>query len=287
MSGKNYKKCRYCQNCDASSREHIIVNSRLRSINEFKDTAQRNDNVRKTYKNITCEVCNHILGEYESKRWSFLAYSTIWKILAGNVNNAFEEGSEYVLKHSNKRCIKHFEDTLLTAVKSKNTVLPTNTFTFSVDLKTLDPENKSGKAIKNIIIKCVDESDQPIKGTAVYIKPKGGSDEERGYYSQSDEKGKASLSVLMRLEMVKIVCEKLVIQNDYTKEEIYKNIDIIIYVSLDLDNHRTIVILPLICKYTTRWPNTPINLSHKELLRIVQNHISDIRIVEIKPMWKP
>lgn len=285
MLGKNYKKCRYCQNRDASSREHIIVNSRLRSINKFKDPAQRNDNAQKAYKNITCEACNNFLGEYESKRWSFLAYATIWKILAGNTNNAFEKGSEYVLKHSAERCIKHFEDTLRTAIESKNTILPGNTFTFNVDPKTLDPENKSGKAVKNMIVKCVDESGHPIKGAAVYMKPKGGDDEERGYYSQSDENGQASLSVLVRLEMVKIISEKLTIQNIYTKEEICKDIDIIIYVSLDPDNHRTLVIFPFICGYNIGWSNTHFKMRHRGFLRIVQDNISDIRIVGLKPMW--
>ena len=284
MSGKNYKKCRYCQNCDAVSNEHIIVNSRLRSINAFKNSTQRNDNVQKAYKNITCNTCNHILGEYESKRWSSLAYATIWKILAGNVNNIFNEGSEYILKHSDEYCMKNFENQLLTIIKSKNLVLPEHTFTFSIDPKTLDFENKPGKACQKVVFNFVDESGLPIEGASAYVKPKGGSEKEKGYYSQSNKAGKAFLNILMRLEMIKIVSEKLTIRNDKTKEEIYKDVDVIIYISLNPNSHRSLVILPLICKYDTGWPNTPIKLSHKGFLRIVQKHISDIKIIKLKPI---
>ena len=135
MSRKNYKKCRYCQKNYARSKEHIIVNSRLDSLNKFKNLTQRNDNIRKTYKNITCTECNHILGEYESKNWICLANATIWKILAGNTNSAFEEDSEYILKHSDERCIKNFENVLLTVIKSTNLALQDNTFTFNIDHK--------------------------------------------------------------------------------------------------------------------------------------------------------
>ena len=277
------KKCRYCKKWAARSKEHIIVNSRLRSINKFKNPTQKNDNVRKTYKNITCNECNHALGEYESNSWSSLAYSTIWKILAGNANDAFEEDSEYILMHSDRDCIKHYENQILKCIKFNNVGIPDNTFSFSIDSNTVDPENKPGKAVKKVVFRTIDESGRPIKGAAVYMKPKGGSDKEKGYYSQSNEKGEASLSVLMRLEMVKIVSEKITIRNDYTKEIIYKDIDIIIYFSFNPDNHRTLVILPLICKYNTGWPNTPFKLSHKGFLGIAQDYISEIRIVDLKP----
>ena len=286
MPKQNYKKCRYCRNSDATSREHIIVDSRLRSINKFKNSTQRNDNIPKTYKNITCKECNQILGEYESTKWSFLAYATIWKILAGNANDAFTKKSEYILKHSDKRCIEYFENVLLAAIKSKNLVLPEYTFTFDIEPKTLNSENKLGKAIQSAVVRCVgDELGLPIEGVVVYLKPKGGSDKEKGYYSQSNESGEASLNILMRLEMIKIVSERLTIQNSITKEEICKNIDVIIYVSLNLENHRTLVILPLLGTYNTGWPNTPLKTSHKGFLKIVQNHISDIKIVGLKPMW--
>ena len=284
MLEKNYKKCRYCQNRDASSREHIITNDRLRSINEFKYQAQRNDNAQKAYKNITCEECNNFLGKYESKWWSSLAYATIWKILAGNTNNAFEKGSEYVLKHSSEHCIKHFEDTLRTVTESENRKLPENTFTFNIDPKTLDPENKSGKAVKKKVMKFIDKSGHPVKEVAVCIKPKGGDEEEGIYYSQSDESGKVTLNVLMRLEMVKIASEKLTIQNINTKEEIYEDIDIIIYISIGPDNHRILVIFPLICEYNTNWPDTPVEISHRGFLKIIQDTVSDIKIVKLKPM---
>ena len=282
MSRKNYKKCRYCQNSDASSREHIIASSRLRSIKEFKNSSQRNDNFRKRYKNITCEECNNILGEYESKSGPFLAYATIWKILAGNANNVFEEGSEYILDHSDECCIKSIEDRFLAIIKSKNLVLTDLTFRFDIDYNTLDCENKPGKAYKNVVYNFVNESGLPVDGLVGYMKPKGGSGEDEGYYSQSNKEGEVSMNILLRMEMIKIVSEKLTIQNCETKEEIHKDIDVIIYISLGPGSHRSLVILPLMCEYDTGWPNTPVKSSHRGFLRIVQDRIADIRITNLK-----
>ena len=285
MSGKNYKKCRYCQKNYAKSKEHIIVNSRLDSINKFKNLTQRNDNIKKTYKNITCMECNHILGEYESKNWICLANATIWKILAGNTNNAFEGDSEYILQHSDERCIKNFENALLTVIKSKNLALRDNTFTFNIDHKTIDSENKPGKSIMKYNVKCADESGRPLKGVRIYMFQNNAN---LGYEWLSNDNGEVPMTVLAGLEMVKIVSEKLTIQNQCTAEKIYKDLDIIIYVSLGPGNHRILVMLPLKCPhmYYTGWPNTRLAMFlKKKNLRIVQDHISDIRIIDLKQIW--
>ena len=275
------KKCRYCKGRNATSKEHIIVDSRLRNINKFKNLAQRDDDIRKIYRHITCDACNHVLGEYESKDWIHLAYATIWKILAGNTNNAFKEESEYVLRHSDELCTKDLEYRFLDVIKS-NKVLPNHTFTFSMDDRTLNFENKPGKAITNTSIRCVDDLGRPVEGAKVCMFQ---NNARIGDESTTDEKGQASLKVLMGLEMVKIVSEKLTIQNKDTKEEIYMDFDIIIYISIGPGNHRILVLAPLICShmYNIGWSNP--KLYHKDTLKIVQKHISDARIVELKRVF--
>ena len=281
---KYYKKCRYCKNHNASSREHIIANSRSHSINKFKNQTQRNDNIQKAYKNITCKKCNNTLGQYESKSWYSLAYATIWKILAGNTNNAFKNGSTYVLKHSSKYCIESYEDRFLTLVKSKNRILPNYTFKITVDPNTLILENKPGKAVQKMVVSLTDKSDHPIKRMDVRLKPQipdGSSGEVDPYYSQSDENGQATFNVLLRLETVKIVSEKLTIQNMITEEKIYKDIDIIIYVSIGPYNSGILIMLPLICNHNTGWYFIPLDMFHREYLKIVQDAIPDIKILTL------
>jgi len=95
-------KCRFCKNKKASSKEHLIANSRLKDISSIHSENRPNDNVRKKFKGITCEEFNNNLGKYEGKKWSGLAYATAWKILAGNINKAFDKHPAHQLKNTIK-----------------------------------------------------------------------------------------------------------------------------------------------------------------------------------------
>ena len=126
------KKCRFCKKNNASSREHVLVNSRLKEINQFRSTNQKNDNRKKRFTQITCTECNNKLGQYEERNRSSLAYATVWKILAGNTNGVFKGAPEFLLKYSSNSCIETYENSLLNIIKSKKQVLPENTFGFDI-----------------------------------------------------------------------------------------------------------------------------------------------------------
>ena len=117
------KKCRMCKENLASSKEHLITNSRLNTIN--KNRKGTNDNNQKTFKNITCKDCNNLLGKYE---YSILLRShiTLWKILAGNINDTFNKdtNNKYKLENTLVKSLELYEkeilDIILQNIKFKN-----------------------------------------------------------------------------------------------------------------------------------------------------------------------
>lgn len=70
----------------ASSKEHVIHNSRRRVI---RDNGGELGNEKARFKGITCNSCNNFLGQKEELYNSSLAISTLWKVIAGNINNVF------------------------------------------------------------------------------------------------------------------------------------------------------------------------------------------------------
>jgi hypothetical protein len=132
-------KCIFCAEKNASSKEHLIANSRLRRIQSLKAEKQRNDNIRKKYKKITCEDCNRKLGQYEARQSVNLAYSTIWKILAGNINNAFTD-QDYILSNTQGDSIQSFEKQIREVIEGEY-ILPANTFAFDIEIPRDFPIN--------------------------------------------------------------------------------------------------------------------------------------------------
>ena len=89
------------------------------------------------------------------------------------------------------------------------------------------------------------------------------------YTGTSNEKGEINFKVLRQFEMINVVTEESVIKNFETKIEIKKPIDVIIYVSYG-NNHRIIVILPLVC----RSKDTKLTISHKGFQVIIKKTFS-------------
>jgi hypothetical protein len=268
-------KCRYCKDKNPSSKEHLVANRRLIQINSFKQLEEINDNVPKTFKKITCESCNNELGKYEDKSAFNLAHATIWKILAGNINNAFERYPEYILKISSLKTININEEQLLNIIK-ENLILPELTFTFSFDAQKSIFQNRFGEAVKKIVSKVLDENGNPIEDAVFYSKDSFLNNNDSGYISKSNKNGEINIDILTRIEKIKIIKENIHINNEI------KEIEIIIYISFDANNHRLILIFPLIGEIKIGLKNKFIEIIFEDLLIILQKHLPEISITELK-----
>ena len=277
------KSCRYCHEKPASSKEHLIASSRLSRIKSFKEEDNRNDNIRKTFKGITCSDCNNELGKYERDRWSNLAYATIWKVLAGNINSAFSS-KEHQLTKTTKEDIELYEKQVLESIQKKLSLVA-NTFHFDFDSNSLIKKNQHTTALKKVCLNLVDESGNPVEGAKVYTKDKGGSEDEKGYLTESNVDGKAELKILMAYESVFVVPEKITITNQSTFANFCKEIDFIIYMSFDANQHRLIVILPIIGKIQTKWNDAELAITHKSFLDIAKEYVKDINITNVVPYF--
>lgn len=281
------KICRYCKIKQArkgKNGEHIIVASRLREINSFKTECERNDNIQKGYK-ITCENCNNLLGEYERERWSNLTYATVWKILASNVNSVFRRHPDFIIENTPPEIIEKYEFEFLKLIKGDG-FLPKNTFSFSFDPNKSELKKKFGIASQKIKLKSKDENGNSIQGATFYTKDKGGGEKEVGYQVSSDERGIAEIDVLTRIELVRVVKEKLILTNSESDEIQKTTIDIIIYISFNSNSHRLVFILPLIGTYNTGWNNVTIKANHKGFLKIIQDNFPEIAFTEINEYFK-
>jgi len=240
--------------------------------------------VRKTFKGITCQPCNTELGKYEEKSWSSLAYATAWKILAGNLNLSFSDLS-HKLSNSDMLCISYFEEMLRLVVRDGNRVLPSLTFSFEFDPNSLKSDYNYTVAVQKIQILSKDEAGDPIQGAKFYAKDKKGTSPNSAYVGTSDTGGMAEFKVLIALESVCVVAEELCVENTDNGEKIFKLIDVIIYISFDMNRHRLVLVLPLIRDLPTPWPNCNLRVSHKDFISILQKHIEDIRIIDITPYF--
>jgi hypothetical protein len=258
----------------------LIANSRLITINSFKENGETNDNIQKTYKKITCEPCNNELGKYEELKWSNLSYATVWKVLAGNVNCAFDRSPEYLLNNTDKLTIESFEEQMFDIIKTKK-IIPENTFKFDFNPMKSDLTNKFGVAVKSVKINPVDESGKPIEGVKIFVKDKGGGSKEKGYTASSDKNGNAELNILTRVELVRILKEELTITNSKTKETKDIKIDFLVYISFNSNNHRLVFLLPLIGKINTGWVNSDIEIKHRGFLKILQDNFEELSILEL------
>lgn len=284
----NETTCLYCNENKADSNEHLIVDRRIKRINSFKTDQEKNDNIQKDFKKITCEPCNNRLGEYEEKSTWNLAYATIWKIIAGNINKAFNRLPEYYFGITSDKTIKFYENLLLNVVK-KELILPKNTFDFDFNPMNSSLSNKFGFATKKILINPVNEKGEPIEGAKIYTKDKSGSGTENGYIATSDKNGKAELKILTAIEKIRVVKETIKINNSNDLNSKEKNIEFesIVYLSFNANGNRLICILPLLHSVSTDWGDIIIELFDENFfLKTINKAFPEMEIVTIRKFFK-
>jgi len=117
-------------NCEgmASSKEHVINNSRRIFI---KNRGANLGNTKARFRGITCSNCNSYLGSIEEKTYSGLAIATLWKVLAGNINNAFERAPWAQIHYTDLITIKNTLDILRNALLEAK-VFPENMFGYNL-----------------------------------------------------------------------------------------------------------------------------------------------------------
>ena len=276
------KKCRFCKVNNASSKEHLIADSRLRTINSFKSSTETNDNIQKTYKKITCEACNNKLGVYEEKYRHNLAYATIWKLLGGNINKSFDRQNEFYLNNSLYPAIELFEHLMLDVIRN-NKILQQHTFKFDLDPENSEFTNKFGFAAKKVVIKPVDESGMPIEGVKVFVKDKGGGKDEKGYISSSNECGVAELNILTRIESIRIIKETIFVEASNNGWKLKVDFDMIIYLSFDSNSNRLLVILPLLHNLETQHGELIVELIDEAFfLKSFRRSFPELKVVSIE-----
>lgn len=276
------KKCRFCRLNNASSKEHLIADSRLRTINSFKNAADANDNIQKTYKKITCEACNNKLGKYEEEHRHNLAYATIWKLLAGNINESFDRQNEFYLKNPTSPTIELFENMMLDVIKGKS-ILPLHTFKYDLDPTSSEFENKFGFAAQKVVIKPVDENGMPIEGVKVFAQDKGGGEDEKGYIISSNEDGIAEFNILTRIESIRIIRETIIVEPSSEDLKLKIDFEIIIYLSFDSNSNRVLVILPLLHNLKTDYGELIITLFDEAFfLRSLRKSFPELEVVSIE-----
>lgn len=276
-------KCRYCRTNNASSKEHLVANRRLSQINSFKNPEEINDNVPKTFKKITCETCNNELGKYEDKSEFNLAHATIWKILAGNINNAFERYSQYTLNNSSIRTIAICEEQLFNTIQN-SLILPNLTFTFSFDAQKSVFQNRFGEAVSKNIPKVFDINGNPLDDVTLYSKDSFPNNNDIGYFAKSNNYGEFDLSILTNFEKIIIVKENIQIFIDNI--ETRSDIDIIIYVTYNANNHRLILFYPLIGEIQNVKYNSIVEINFRDFLLILNSHIPEFAITELNEYFK-
>lgn len=110
----------------ASSKEHVIHNSRRRFI---RDNGGDLGNEKARFKGITCNSCNNFLGQKEELYNSSLAISTLWKVIAGNINNVFASHPWCLTNNTSKdTLIKHAAN--LKAMFLNNQIAPENMLSY-------------------------------------------------------------------------------------------------------------------------------------------------------------
>jgi hypothetical protein len=148
MSNKS-KKCLFKnKNCAgiASSKEHVIHNSRRKSL---RKKGANLDNQQAQYKGITCSKCNEYLGRKEEKYNSSLAISTLWKVLAGNINGLFKNHPWTLTKNTDEATLRVYLEILKDAFVNDK-VFPQNMLGY--DLAYTATTDKEGGAELNILI---------------------------------------------------------------------------------------------------------------------------------------
>ena len=107
----------------AESKEHVKNNSRRQFLrNKGADLGSE----KARFRGITCKECNEFLGQLENKYWSFLAMATMWKIIAGNLNDVFDRAEWAKTKVTDRHTLEVCSDGLSDALKKSKVFLPNN-----------------------------------------------------------------------------------------------------------------------------------------------------------------
>ena len=129
----------------ASSKEHIIHNSRRKFI---RDKGGDLGNEKARFKGITCANCNEYLGRYEEKHNFSLAISTLWKVIAGNINKVFGENHWSLIQNTSKETLNFYLDILKKAFIERQ-VFPENMLGYNLIYS--GTTNSEGKVSMNLL----------------------------------------------------------------------------------------------------------------------------------------
>ncbi|MCP5142442.1 MAG: hypothetical protein H6980_08845 [Gammaproteobacteria bacterium] len=142
------KDCLYRgQNCTtaASSKEHVINNSRRKLIQKLGADL---GNEKARYKGITCNNCNRELGKHEARTWSELAIATMWKVVAGNINQVFINIPWARTTVTDIDTLTHYSDILRDALINEK-VFPENMLTYDLEYHSIT--RSDGRAVLRIL----------------------------------------------------------------------------------------------------------------------------------------
>ena len=277
------KLCRYCRLNSSSSREHVIANSRLRDLRNFQTNI--GENLQKQFKGITCESCNNKLGnQYESLSPINQAYATIWKILAGNVNNVFSKAPDFQISKTPRDELHFFEDRFLEVLR-ENKILLENTFHFDWDAER-DFIDHYGVATKKVLHKATDYLGNPLGAVKVSFKDRAGSHKEKAYTIETGPDGAGQMEMGMHVELARVVTEDLRIKNLENNVTHTIPADIIIYISQAINAHRIAVIIILPCITISEWPFSKFDFYHSDFLSILKIHFPEFKFKALNPFFE-
>jgi hypothetical protein len=141
MNKKRIRRCLFNgENCTqiASSKEHVIHNSRRKLLSE---KGLKLDNQQAQYRGITCPQCNNYLGRKEEKYNSSLAISTLWKVLAGNINGLFKNHTWALTKNTEEATLQRYLEILKDAFITDK-VFPENMLGYDLEYFATEKEGK-------------------------------------------------------------------------------------------------------------------------------------------------
>ncbi|OYU13025.1 MAG: hypothetical protein CFE38_05365 [Comamonadaceae bacterium PBBC1] len=284
---KNINKIFEClfngKNCTkiASSKEHLISSKRLNQIKlTNKILTNANDNIKKTYKHITCESCNNELGIYESKSEINLGYATIWKLLA--INYSKQEIKINYLKFKNTSLLTIFKFmTILQKCIKENGVFENSTFVFDYYLGAkVEPTYNQG--IFQSSIKSVDENGNPIEDVNIYISTNGFHSGDRGFATKSDESGTAKIRILKNADYLNIFSVPFYVV-DHARGFISQTfIEWAFYAIINSNGARILIALPLTDEKIAKYLDERIYKSNLE--EIIKNNFTELEILNLKSL---
>ena len=122
-----------------------------------------------------------------------------------------------------------------------------------------------------------------MQGVHVGIFDKNSSSTKFIGSGTTDKEGYTSFDILMGIEIVKVITEKVTIENCQTKEIVVNNVDYIVYISFDRESHGLLVILPIV-EIKTPWPNALCQVVERDYLEIIKENLPEGNITALYPV---